>query len=81
MKELTNDQKDVMWAEIDECLEVIETRLPGDIDVNQMTEHFGKSYDYARTQMLKLAATGKWHYIIVYDPVIKNRRNVLRKIE
>jgi hypothetical protein len=75
------EMKRDLWDDIDSCLNLIQDRQPGDIDINQMMEHTHKSSDYARVKMHELEMTGKWMYIDVYDPVIKNRRKVIRKVE
>lgn len=82
---LSDEKKNAIWDEIDECLHSTPERQPGDIDLSQMMEHFREaggacSSEYARKQMLKLAATGKWEYIVVYDHTIKNTRSVIRPV-
>lgn len=82
---LSDEKKNAIWDEIDSCLNSTPERQPGDIDANQMVEHLKElggacSSDYARKKMINMAATGKWKYIDVYDPAIKNIRKVIRPV-
>jgi hypothetical protein len=55
-----------------------ENRQAGDIDVNQIAEASKRSYSTASFIMKKLAATGKYRILKVYDPQSNSIKRVLR---
>ncbi|MDD5517872.1 MAG: hypothetical protein PHV98_00790 [Candidatus Omnitrophica bacterium] len=75
-----------LWNEIDQCFPAIEYRQEGDIDKRQYRAHLiargeNLSDETIRERMFAMGEQSGWQYLEVYDPSIKRKIKVLRKID
>ena len=57
-----------------------EMRQEYDVDANQLAERMNITSRQALNRMEKIAASGGWQRLKVFDPNTSNRRWVLRKV-
>jgi hypothetical protein len=81
MEELSDEQKEDIWAEIDAIYKLPE-REDGDIDSIQMSVRYGINQTSALRRMQKLVASGEYKYEVVKDVTCANgKRKIIRKVK
>lgn len=69
-----------IWAELD-AIFVLPKRMPGDIDVTQMIEHYGLTETGARNRMSQLVRSGEWEFVTVDDATSGlGKRKIVRRV-
>lgn len=82
-QDITFDELQHFWDEIDAIIQPCPMRLPGDFGARELLEHFNRpvegNFKWAYERMDILVKTGGWGKMRVYDPALGRSVIVVRK--
>lgn len=80
-QDITFDELQHFWDEIDKYINPAPPRQPGDIDYQDICRHYGRGdKNFGYDTMRRLAETGRYEMLKVWDAKSKHTVKVVRKI-